>query len=244
VSDNRPTEILTARTARAALSAACSIAGIDTFEATLLGPVADNAVFRLPGKLVARVTLRSAAPRARREVLAGRWLADQGVQAVRPVETLEQPLLVDGHVVTLWYEVTDGVMASTAEFGKLLRQLHELSPPSDFKLWPLEPFVRLDEHLTDAAEQLPVDEADFLLDRLAELRTKYELIEADLPITVIHGDANPRRGPRDWADRLPQLHADRSHLDCLQMDRSRDQRLPPVRCRAGSLRPAGRRLPH
>jgi hypothetical protein len=135
VSDNRPTEALTARTAQAALSSACSIAGIDTLGATLLGPVADNAVCRLPGKLVARVTLRSAARRARREVLAGRWLADQGVQAVRPVETIDQPLLVDGHVVTLWYEVTGGVMASTAEFGKLLRQLHELSPPSDFELW-------------------------------------------------------------------------------------------------------------
>jgi hypothetical protein len=44
----------------------------------------------------------------------------------------------------------------------------------------LEPFVRLDEHLTDAAEHQPVDEADFLVDRLAELRTKYELIKPDL----------------------------------------------------------------
>lgn len=225
MSDRRPSQILTEKAARVALSAACSATGLEFGGAALLGPVADNAVFGLPGRVVARVSLAETGPRAAREVLIGRWLAGQGLPAVLPLETIEQPLAIRDHVVTFWHEITGGAMASTAELGHLLRKLHHLSPPSDFELWPLEPFVRLEDHLADAAAHLPVDEVAFLSGRLAALQQQYERVVANLPASVIHGDANRKNvmrasdgqvvlldlerfslGPREWDLAVPAVY--------------------------------------
>ncbi len=191
----------------------------------LLGPVADNAVFRLPGRVVARIATSAAQDRASREVRTGRWLAAQGVPAVRPLESINQPVTVDGHVVTLWREVSDASMASTAELAGLLRQLHELPVPSDFEIPALDPFVRLEEHLAAAEPALENGDRRFLAERFKQLRHDHARVSVGLPVCVIHGDANRKNairgrdgvavlldlerfslGPREWDLVVPAVY--------------------------------------
>ncbi|WP_329483252.1 aminoglycoside phosphotransferase family protein [Kribbella sp. NBC_01484] len=164
----------------------------------LLGPIADNAVFRLPGQLVARISIGSAYQRALREVRTGRWLAAQGVPAVKPLESTDLPWSVDGHVVTIWHEVPDASMASTAELAGLLRQLHTLPVPTNFEIPALDPFVRLEEHLAAADTALSVGDHRFLAERLDQLRHEYAQVSTGLPVCVIHGDANRKNAIRGY----------------------------------------------
>jgi aminoglycoside phosphotransferase len=191
----------------------------------LLGPIADNAVFRLPGRMVARISASSAYERASREVRTGRWLAEQGLPAVKPLESTELPWTVDGHVVTIWHEVPDAAMASTAELAGLLRQLHLLPIPTDLEIPALDPSVRLDEHLAVAGPALSADDRRFLGERLEQLRQEYARVSAGLPAVVIHGDANRKNavrgsdgnavlldlerlsiGPREWDLVVPAVY--------------------------------------
>ncbi|WP_432942825.1 phosphotransferase family protein [Kribbella sp. CA-253562] len=189
-------QVLEQAAALAALQAITPGFGLDSSAAELMGPVADNAVFRLPGQIVARVTASADADRARREVAAGRWLAAQGLPAVRPVESIEQPVIAAAYVVTFWHEVPEAVMASTAELGALLRQLHDLPLPNDFEIPPLDPFVRLDEHLTAAGTELTQEDRTFLAHRLLRLRDDYTKVTIDSVSRVIHGDANRKNAIR------------------------------------------------
>jgi Ser/Thr protein kinase RdoA (MazF antagonist) len=198
---------------------------LDESQIELLGPIADNAVFRLAGGTVARIATSAAGDRALREVRTGRWLAAQGVPAVRPLESIEQPLALDGHVVTLWHEVPDASIASTAELAELLRRLHALPVPPDFDIPVLDPFVRLDEHLAAAGPVLDPDDRRFLHERLGELRVGYARVSNGLPTCVIHGDANRKNairgrdgsavlldlerfslGPREWDLVVPAVY--------------------------------------
>jgi aminoglycoside phosphotransferase len=191
----------------------------------LLGPVADNAVFRLPGRVVARVAISAALDSARREVRTGRWLSAQRVPAVRPLESVDQPMGIDGYVVTLWREVPDASMASTAELANLLRQLHTLPVPTDLEIPALDPFVRLSEHLAAAEPMLNASDRAFLAERLEELRADFARVGNDLPVCVIHGDANRKNairgqdgvavlldlerfsvGPREWDLVVPAVY--------------------------------------
>ncbi|MFI7060001.1 phosphotransferase enzyme family protein [Kribbella sp. NPDC050124] len=197
----------------------------DGTQAELLGPIADNAVFRLPGRTVARIATAAAGERALREVRTGRWLAAQGVPAVRPLESIEQPVLVDGYVVTFWHEVPGASMASTAELAELLRQLHGLEVPRDFDIPALDPFVRLDEHLASAEPALSASDRSFLAERIGELRIDCARVSEGLPTCVIHGDANRKNairgtdgpavlldlerfsiGPREWDLVVPGVY--------------------------------------
>jgi aminoglycoside phosphotransferase (APT) family kinase protein len=141
------------------------------------------------------------------------------------LESLEQPVVADGHVVTFWHEVPGAGMASTAELGSLLRQLHQLPVPSDIEIPPLDAFVRLDEHLASAATELTQDDNKFLADRLDQLRGQYAEVSAGLTNCVIHGDANRKNairgadgvavlldlerfsiGPREWDLTVPAVY--------------------------------------
>lgn len=211
--------------ALATLNSVVAGLGTDGAEIELMGPIADNAVFRLPCRVVARVSTADALDRAVREVQTGRWLAAQGIPAVRPLESLEQPVEADGHVVTFWHEVPGAEMASTAELGSLLGQLHQVPVPSDFEISPLDPFVRLDEHLASAAAELTEDDNKFLAGRLGRLRGQYAELSAGLTNCVIHGDANRKNairgadgvavlldlerfsiGPREWDLTVPAVY--------------------------------------
>ncbi|GAA1709471.1 aminoglycoside phosphotransferase family protein [Kribbella yunnanensis] len=192
--------------------------GAETAGLKLLGPIADNAVFRLPGGVVARISSPASYERAAHEVRIGGWLAAHGVPAVRPLEVADLPWSVAGQVVTLWHEVPDASMASTAELAELLRRLHALPVPSDFGLPTLDPFVRVEEHLAAAAGALEVTDRQFLVDQLDVLRPAYADAAAGLPVCVIHGDANRKNAIRGREGIAVLLDLERSSLGPREWD--------------------------
>jgi aminoglycoside phosphotransferase (APT) family kinase protein len=216
----------TEQAARAALADACSGVGLDAAGAALLGPVADNAAFGLPGAAaVARVASSAKAlARAERELRVARWLVSQDFPAVRPLAGVDQPVVAGGRVATFWEEIPSPEQASTAELGALLRRLHGLPTPDSFALDPLRPFVRLSDHI-EAATGVPDQDRAFLRRRLARLRGAYGRLEFVLPGGVIHGDPHRKNvlraadgqvvlldlerfsvGPREWDLAVPAVY--------------------------------------
>lgn len=87
---------------RPVLIRACAQAGLsaDNAEPIRLG---ENAIFRLPGAVVVRVSRPGQQEAARREVAVSRWLNASGVTAVGVLESIEQPLEIDGQSVTFCF---------------------------------------------------------------------------------------------------------------------------------------------
>lgn len=183
--------------------------GLNAAEARLLGPVGDNAVFLLPYEhAVARVSLVGARSRVERELRVARWLAEHKIHAVRPRTQIEQPIVHDGHVVTLWDEIPDPTQATTAEMGAALRRLHRLPWPPEGLIPPIDPFARQHEHI-DEATGLADDEREFLAARLAELKSAYSELRFALPQGVVHGDAHRKNVVRDATGRVALLDLER-----------------------------------
>lgn len=86
---------------RSVLAVACARVGLD---ATGAEPIrlGENAILRLPGDVVARISRPGQAATAAREVAVARWLAGHGVPAVEPID-VPQPAEVDGRAVTFWH---------------------------------------------------------------------------------------------------------------------------------------------
>lgn len=174
---------------RSVLSAACARAGVP---ATEVEPIrlGENALFRLPGRVVARITRPGQHRVAEREVHVARWLIDHGVPAVRPVDGVIQPVVVDGRAVTFWDELPDHRIGTAVEVAAALRHLHSLPPPAEFVLEPLDPFIRVEERI-DAATVLTAPDRAWLHTRLAELKHRYSTnFRTGLPRCVVHGDAS------------------------------------------------------
>ncbi|TQL96046.1 thiamine kinase-like enzyme [Actinoallomurus bryophytorum] len=171
------------------VSHAGSVAGIDTADARLLR-IGENAIFRLPGRVVARVARTLAYEvDARKEVAVARWLESEGYSAVRAL-SIDQPVVVDGRVVTFWEVISDeDSYGSTAEVASLLVRLHRMEPPPSLGLPALRPFARAELRI-DVDRWLGSDDRDFLQERLEELRAKYADLNFALPQGVIHGDAS------------------------------------------------------
>lgn len=169
------------------LSRVAVVTGLEVMGAQLLR-IGENAVYRLPGQVVARIARTSAyASDARKEVAVARWLEAAGFPAVRAL-AIDQPVVVDERVVTFWELIADeDSFGSTAEVASLLVRLHGMEPPLD--LPALRPFARAELRL-DANGWLSSDDRDFLRGRLAELQAQYAELEFSLPRGVIHGDAS------------------------------------------------------
>ncbi|UGQ10979.1 aminoglycoside phosphotransferase family protein [Yinghuangia sp. ASG 101] len=192
----------------------------------LLGPVADNAVFRLAPGVVGRVASSDGAlERVRIDLAVSMWLAGQGVSAVRALEGVVQPVVVAGRVVSFWHEVEQATMASAGELGALLASLHRLVPPTAPELPVLEPFVRVREHLAAARAGLPSEDMAFLHTLHNALKAAYSDVEFSLPWGPIHGDPNRKNavrgadghavlldlerfsvGPREWDLVVPAVY--------------------------------------
>ena len=117
---------------RDALEQACATAGIDAGGARLLR-VGSNAVYRLKAPVIVRISRPGAdASQVRRTVAVARWLESVSYPAVRAVD-VDQPVAVDGHLVTFWEAVSDDgdQYASTAEVAEVLVKLHALTAPAD-----------------------------------------------------------------------------------------------------------------
>nr|WP_237417707.1 aminoglycoside phosphotransferase family protein [Actinomadura rayongensis] len=220
----------TAESAQAVAVAVCRAAGMDPAGATLMGPVADNAVFRIPAeRIVVRVaSSMRAMPRVARELAVARWLAEQDFPAVRPVDAVTQPVAEQNRLVTFWEEIQNPRQASTAEMGTLLRRLHALPDPPSGLVGPMEPFVRQRAHIAEATG-IDADDRDFLMSLLTQLKEAYDEVKFTLPAGVIHGDPHRKNILVDDKDRPILLDLERFSLG----PREWDLTVPAVYLRVG-----------
>ncbi|WP_351234584.1 aminoglycoside phosphotransferase family protein [Streptomyces sp. NPDC002133] len=185
--------------ARLALEQACSTVGLDARDAVPVR-IAENQIWRLPGRgVIVRIARPGQAAAARREIQVARWLAQNAVPAVRPID-VEQPVEADGRPVTFWAELPAHEHGTETDVALLLKQLHALPTP-DFDIGYLDPFVRVAARL-QAASTLNEDDRRWLQDLHQGLAAAWEERPAGLPDCVIHGDAWPGNLVRTGTGRL------------------------------------------
>ncbi|NKY89711.1 aminoglycoside phosphotransferase family protein [Nocardia veterana] len=171
----------------AVLRSACTAAGFNSSGAELLR-LGENAIYRLPGGIVVRISRPGQQAAASREVAVARWLEAAGVEAVQAEPDVHQPVEADGRAVTFWRELPPHHPTTPAQVAGALKKLHSLAPPANFTLGEVAPFVRLDERIAGAAS-LPHDDRRWMREHLAQLRRRWEKLPTGLPWCVIHGDA-------------------------------------------------------
>lgn len=199
---------VTAIAAIGELQSACRLVGLDASSAHLLGPVAENATFGLPGGVVARVAGLSASERLGREVEIARWLSSEGISVVQPLRGVEQPVLTERSATTFWHDIGSVGLASTAQLGNLLRHLHELNPPAHLSLPATDPFEGMTGYLSRSSGLTPEDQT-FLAGLLVDLQDANRGLRFDLPQGVVHGDAHRKNALRTRDGRAVLLDLER-----------------------------------
>ncbi|MFJ6661343.1 aminoglycoside phosphotransferase family protein [Streptomyces sp. NPDC091377] len=185
-----------------------------------------NAVIALPvpGWVVRIASAPDALDRITQSVRVTGWLADQGFPCVIPVSGIDQPLVVDGSVVSLWHFVpaTPPAGQAGAALGHLLRRLHH-QPLLPFPLpWFDDPFDDVSAAVRQAPDAMTAASRSWLLSRLDGLGRQWPLLPFTRRWALIHGDAHPNNllhtpdgpiladwdhtaiGPREWD--LAQIH--------------------------------------
>ncbi|MFJ3790637.1 phosphotransferase family protein [Kitasatospora sp. NPDC090091] len=170
----------------ALLLKACADTGLSAAGAEPIR-IGENALWRLPHQIVARIARPGQAAAAARELAVARWLHDCEVPAVQPLDHLREPLDVDGHPVTFWHELPPHRPGTATDIAPLLRRLHELPVPA-IPLGYLDPFVRLAARI-DGATTLDSEQRQWLRDRLTALETAWSSLPTGMLTSVIHGDA-------------------------------------------------------
>lgn len=185
------TASFSADTTRAVTEAACAEAGIPSDDVRLMR-LGENALFHIPS---CRVVVRIARTMdywadVVREVAVSKWLHQAGISAAQVVDSVGQPLAVDGHPVTFWHFISGepAPYSRIGDLGSLLRRLHALEPPAELQL-PNEDIL---DRVQPRIEKAPIAESDrrFLLRRLDELSDEVAALEYVLPASAVHGDAH------------------------------------------------------
>ncbi|MGF1646937.1 MAG: phosphotransferase enzyme family protein [Kineosporiaceae bacterium] len=147
----------------------------------------EDALVRLSDGVLARVWLSGRADLARHEVAVARWLAAEGVPAVRPAPG---PALVEvgTRAVTFWAALPAHRPAGSELVARALRRLHSLPIPRTPALPPVDPFRRVEPRLRRSALVTP-GQRRALLARLERLRAAYGELPPGAPPAVVHGDA-------------------------------------------------------
>ncbi|MET9681630.1 phosphotransferase enzyme family protein [Streptomyces coeruleorubidus] len=158
-------------------------------EARLLA-LGENAVFAA-GDLVVKVGRDAELlDRARRELDIALWLAEAGVPAVRAAGP--EPLLVDGHPVTVWHRLRDAVRpAEPRDLAELLRVVHALPAPA-FDLPSRDLLGGVERWLRLAGDAIDPADAAYLRKRRDGFAAQAAALTPHLPPGPIHGDALPR----------------------------------------------------
>jgi aminoglycoside phosphotransferase (APT) family kinase protein len=188
---------LSQASAETALAEACAIAGLDATDAELIR-LGENAVFRLRSEpVIIRIARDSSRlPDSEREIQVSHWLVSENFAAVRALNT-RQPIMVNGHVATLWVSASERTeYGSARELGDLMRRLHGLTPPPTLHLPTVAPFERA-RHRIGRERALLADDRIFLRDRCEQLAAAYDRLSFELPSGVVHGDANVGNVIRD-----------------------------------------------
>lgn len=177
---------ITSAPGRAVLEEACSVVGFEATGAEAIR-VAENQVWRLPGRVIARISRPGQMPAAIREIRVARWLAGSGIPVVQPVD-VEQPVEASGHPVTFWAELPPYEPGTVMDVVQILTRIHALPAPEGFDLGLLDPFVRLEERI-DAANTLTADDREWLHQRREGLHTQWIARPSGRPDCPVHGDA-------------------------------------------------------
>ncbi|MDT0440400.1 MULTISPECIES: phosphotransferase enzyme family protein [Streptomyces] len=150
----------------------------------------ENAVFAA-GDLVVKVGRDAELlDRARRELSVALWLAEAGVPAVRAARP--EPLLVEGHPVTVWERLPDPVRpAKPGDLAGLLRLVHALPAPP-FALPARELLGGVERWLRLAGDTVDPEDAAYLRERRDGFAAAAAALTPHLPPGPIHGDALPR----------------------------------------------------
>ncbi len=104
---------------------------------------------------------------------------------------IAQPLLLDDVAVTFWDFVDESPDPVTArDMARMLRELHVLPDPTDFKLPGFHPAPKAERRLDALPEGiLTPGDIEFLRGRYKRLTADFEDVNFALPRGPIHGDA-------------------------------------------------------
>jgi aminoglycoside phosphotransferase len=142
-----------------------------------------------PAHVVGRIGQRGTEMQAQKEIKVSRWLNEVGIRAVRVIESLTQPSIVDGYPVTWWEELPKHQPASPAELGTVLRRLHSMPPPTSFQLPDFVPLADVRSRISDA-QSIGDDDREWLLGHAQILQAQFEEHSSDdMHWGVLHGDA-------------------------------------------------------
>ncbi|OIJ63062.1 phosphotransferase enzyme family protein [Streptomyces mangrovisoli] len=209
--------------ARGVLAAAGVLPG-PARDAQLLA-LGENAVFAA-GDLVVKIGRDAELlDRARRELEIALWLAKADAPAVRAAR--DEPLLVDGHPVTVWHRLPDAVRpAEPRDLAELLRVVHALPAPP-FALPRRELLGGVERWLRLAGDAIDPADAAYLRERRDGFAAAAAQLVPHLTPGPIHGDALPRNvhvGPDGpvLVD-LETFSADLREHDLVVMALSRDR---------------------
>ena len=167
-----------------AVRKACGLIGLDSSGAEPIR-LAENAMWRLPSRVVVRVGRSGDVNTSRREVLVASWLKANQVSAVVPLQ-FDQPIQVDGRPVSFWEELPPHQDGGILEVAQMLKQLHVLPPPVFLK--KIEPLRDIPERIRGASSLTEADQ-EWLLQFHQSLQVAWNGIPEGLPDCVIHGDA-------------------------------------------------------
>ncbi|WP_406401561.1 phosphotransferase enzyme family protein [Streptomyces uncialis] len=150
----------------------------------------ENAVFAA-GDLVVKVGRGAELlARARRELAVAAWLASADVPAVRAARP--DPMLVDGHPVTVWWRLPDAVRpAGGRDLATLLRRVHSLPAP-EIELPRRELLGGVERWLRLAGDAIDPADAAYLRERRDGFAAAAAALTPRLVPGPIHGDALPR----------------------------------------------------
>jgi hypothetical protein len=177
---------------RKLLERVCAALGVDAAGAVLMRGQT-NAVLRLADQpIVVKIARKGTDPgEVHRTVDFVRWLMDLGFPTV-PLHRPElQPLVFDGHSVTVWNYLPQPDRPVPAEaIAKPLNTLHSLGQPP-VALSPLDACSAIRSSLARTST-LPEDVIRFLQDRVDHLADALATVSYALPHAVLQGD--PQHG--------------------------------------------------
>ncbi|WP_030458415.1 aminoglycoside phosphotransferase family protein [Kitasatospora sp. NRRL B-11411] len=176
-----------ADSSRAALVAAAELQGLDPSGAELIYD-ALNRVYRLPDAgAVGKVHLRGTLADAQRRVRAACALLAAGIPTAAPVGCLDEPVVVDGTVVS-FTEDLGRRQPSPGQFGELLARLHRIPPLTGIGLPHMDKIARAAARIGRLGPEALTDRQRLLLRRrLAQAADTYGRVNWSRPCTV-HGD--------------------------------------------------------
>jgi hypothetical protein len=174
------------------LERGCAAAGLDAAGAVLMRGQT-NAVIRLAAHPVVVKIARNGTPLDEVARTAGfvRWLMDMGFPTVPLYQPDLQPIVVDGHAITLWTYLPQPDRPVSAEaIAKPLNILHSLGePPVALKSLDVCGAIRSS---LNRISTLPVKDLSFLGQRVDDLERQLGLISYELDESVLQGD--PQHG--------------------------------------------------